>query len=80
MSDLLVRDIAPATVDSLRRRARRDRRSLEAETRTVLVDAAERPTRSEAIARINAIYERLSAGGRVYSDSTEMIREGRDSR
>ncbi len=40
MAEILVRDIDPASVERLRERARRNQRSLEAEAKRILEDAA----------------------------------------
>ncbi len=77
MPDLLIRKLPEETIASLKR-AVRHRRSLEAEARLILETASAEPDRDEAIARIDAIYERLEATGRDFGDSTLDIRTDRD--
>jgi antitoxin FitA len=75
MPQLLVRDVDPAVVQRLKARAERHGRSLEAELRLILQEAAARDM-GDANAVLERVREMLS--GREFSDSAELIREDRD--
>jgi hypothetical protein len=65
-------------LEALKRRAAANRRSLQQELLWLLeITAAEEPDREEAIRAADTIRERLARSGRVFSDSTELIREDR---
>ena len=75
MAQLLIRNLDQETVDRLKERARRHRRSLEGEVRVILekeaAAGADDPWRlAERI--------RASFGGRRFSDSAALVREDRD--
>jgi plasmid stability protein len=75
MAQLLIRDLDPQTVDRLKERARRHRRSLQGEVRLIL--------EKEAASGAHDAWEladkiRASFGGRRFSDSAALIREDRD--
>ncbi len=76
MAQLLVRDLDPAVVARLKDKARQNRRSLQGEVKAILEEAAQRATRDEALAMIDNWQRKW--GDRVFSDSTQMIREDRD--
>jgi plasmid stability protein len=76
MAQLLVRDLDPAVVARLKDKARQNHRSLQGEVKAILEEAAERATRQEALAMIDKWQRKW--GDRVFSDSTQMIREDRD--
>jgi plasmid stability protein len=76
MAQLLVRDLDPAVVGRLQDNARPNHRALEGEVKAILEEAAERATRQEALAMIDKWQRKW--GDRVFSDSTQMIREDRD--
>lgn len=65
-------------IESLKARAARQRRSLEAEIRAILVRAAAERVLDIAEARSRAERIRLSLEGRPHSDSADLIREDRD--
>ena len=74
MAQVLVRNIAEATVDRLKRRARSHGRSLQAE----LHDILERAARTDiADARRAAERIRRRLADREHTDSTELIAEDR---
>ncbi len=81
MAEILVRDIDPASVERLRERARRNQRSLEAEAKRILEDAAPPEASADPKKEFRewsaAFRERLR--GRDHSDSADLIREDRDS-
>jgi plasmid stability protein len=78
MAQLLVRDLDPAVVARLKDKARQNQRSLQGELKAILEEAAARATRDEALAMIDKWQRKW--GDRVFSDSTQMIREDRDQR
>lgn len=78
MAQLLVRDLDPAVVARLKERARQNHRSLQGEVKAILEQAAETATREEALAMIDKWQRKW--GERVFSDSTQLIREDRDRR
>lgn len=74
MAQVLVRDVEPETVEKLKQRAGKNGRSLEAELRVILRQAAEQSGDPWAeIERVRAAF-----AGRTFSDSSELIREDRD--
>jgi len=75
MAQVLIRGLEPEVLEKLKARARRNGRSLEAELRLVLRDAADDEW-AEARAAITRVREMLA--GRTFSDSAELIREDRD--
>ncbi|MDX1932686.1 MAG: Arc family DNA-binding protein [Capsulimonadales bacterium] len=78
MSQVLVRDVDSVILEKLKRRARKNHRSLEAELRLVLEQAATDDQDEEN--DIQATLERVQAmfAGRRLSDSTELLREDRE--
>ena len=84
MANILVRGVPDDVASRLKERAKRNRRSLQQEMLTILERAAHErmpmtdEEREEAWKRAQAIRERLAASGRVFSDSTELIRANRD--
>jgi plasmid stability protein len=75
MAQILVRDLEVETVDRLKARARSRGRSLQAEVKSILVNAA-RLDAGEARALAGRIRRRFR--GRRFADSTDLIREDRD--
>lgn len=75
MAQLLIRDLAPETIDLLKARARKHRRSLQGEVRLILEKEAEAGAHDawELADRIRASF-----GGRRFGDSAALIREDRD--
>ena len=86
MSQILVRDLAPETVEQLKQRAKRNRRSLNAEVLTILEEAVPRrrtpEERREAMERLRSFADWALEQSRSVpqSDSTPLIREDRDTR
>ena len=78
MAQLLVRDLDPAVVARLKEKARQNQRSLQGEVKAILEEAAARATPQEALAVIDKWQRRW--GDRVFSDSTELLRQDRDQR
>jgi plasmid stability protein len=76
MAQVLVRGIEPDVMENLKTLAKKRGRSLEAELRLILRDAATAERVSDPLAearRIRAMFE-----GRTFSDSTELVREDRE--
>lgn len=76
MANLTIRNLDDAVVEKLKARAKQNERSLEAEIRTILKNAAGRLTGREA----RALAERISGmtPDVPQTDSVELIREDRD--
>jgi plasmid stability protein len=75
MPDLLVRDVDAIAVERLKERAFLNGRSLEAELRTILEQAAKQVSMTTARALAEQITRSLE--GRTHTDSTELLRENR---
>jgi plasmid stability protein len=75
MAQILVRDLSPALVARLKRRAERNGRSLQDEVKAILESAAKL---SMSEAREAAIQIRQSLQGRMTSDSADLLREDRE--
>jgi len=78
VAQLLVRDLDPRVLARLKAKARLNHRSLQGEVKAILEQAAEQATPDEAIAVLEKWQQRW--GDRVFSDSTELLREERDRR
>ncbi len=79
MSQILVRDLSEETVDRLKQRARKNRRSLQQEARLILEQAAESARRQESLDEFIKLADRVAAeSGPQTSDSTDLIREDRN--
>lgn len=77
MAQLLVRDVPQDVVEALKQRAKEHGRSAEAEHRAILEDAL-RAGRSGFWERAAKLRE--ETGDRIFSDSTDLIRQDRDER
>ncbi|MDP2935018.1 MAG: hypothetical protein Q8O86_00845 [Dehalococcoidia bacterium] len=78
MPDILVRDVPHNTLDALKQRAKRNRRSLQQELLVVLEDTAERSQSRSPGHVAAAIRARLAQGDRTFSDSVELVRQDRE--
>jgi plasmid stability protein len=78
MPNVLIRNVPESVLAALRRRAARNRRSLQQELATILESAAQAPDRQAALEAALAIQERLRRSGRVFDDSTADIRADRE--
>ena len=76
MAQVIVRNLDEQIVAALKQKAKRHGRSLEQELREILAGAA-KPSRADALSLADEI--RASAP-RQRTDSTDLIREGRDGR
>jgi plasmid stability protein len=78
MPDVLVRNVPDPVLDAVKRRARQHRRSLQQELLSILEDVSVESLRPSPAEVAAAIRERLARSGRVFSDSTPLIREDRE--
>lgn len=75
MPDVLVRDVYADALTKLKERARRNGRSLGAELKIVIEQAAQQLDMTTARALAEEMTRRLR--GRPHTDSTELLREDR---
>ena len=78
MAQVLVRNLQAKVVARLKKRAAQRGRSLQAEVKRILEDAAAETDQAEVWKGIEKFRERMRRSGRVFSDSAKMIREDRD--
>lgn len=78
MAQVLVRNLDEEVVESLKRRAKQDGRSLQSEVKFILEQAAEEPIVDMETARALVEKIRKKFKGRKFPDSVELIREDRD--
>ena len=78
MPDILVRNLSQETVEALKARAKRHGRSLQQEIKVMLENYAQQDI--DPVALADEIRERIRARHGMLSDSTELVREARDSR
>jgi len=79
MSELTISDLDPRTLSLLSQWAANHGRTLEEEATVVLQRAAQQLS-LEAWEEARGIRGRLATSGRQFSDSAELIREGREER
>ena len=77
MADLLIRGIDEQTLTRFKARAKRNGRSVQGEVKA-LIEAHAGFTMAEAAAEADRIRARLAATGRVFEDSTDLIRADRE--
>lgn len=77
MAQVLVRDLDDDTVNALKQRAKQHHRSLQSEVKSIIEDAADHARRVELFRREMMEFQ-ASFGGKVFSDSADLIREDRD--
>ena len=75
MGQILIRGVAPGVIRRLKSRARRHRRSLEAELRDIVETAAATADPVDAGAAVRRV--RSMFGGRTFTDSAVLIRRDR---
>lgn len=78
MAQVLVRNLKDKVVARLKKRAAQRGRSLQAEVKQILEDAAAEADQTDVWKRIEKFRERMRRSGRTFSDSAELIREDRD--
>ena len=76
MPDILIRNLPDEIVRKLKSRARRHKRSLQAEVKIIVEEGVARVTVDEFCARLQRFHARL--GTRHFDDSTALIREDRE--
>jgi plasmid stability protein len=79
MAQLLVRDVPEETVAALKKRAKANGRSAEAEHRAILEETLQ-PKREDFWKEVDKAFAELEESGRAFSDSTALVRKDRDSR
>lgn len=79
MDQLLVRDVPDEIAAALKKRAKKNGRSMEAEHRALLEENLA-PKKTDPWAELDRLRTQLEESGRVFADSTQLIREDRDSR
>jgi plasmid stability protein len=77
MANLTIRNMEDEVVERMKERAAQNGRSLEAELREVVRQAASRRTRKELLAAADRVAA-MTPKGVVQTDSAELIREDRD--
>jgi plasmid stability protein len=77
MAELVLTDVDEGVLQHLQERARCHGRTPAEEARAILAEAL-RGKRPDAWASVDAIYRRLAASGRSFSDSADLLREDRD--
>ena len=77
MAQVLVRNLKDKVVARLKKRAKTRGRSLQAEIKTILEEAAKEES-TDFWKEADRIRERLKRSGGKFSDSAELIREDRD--
>ena len=80
MPNILVRNLSEDTVAALKRRAAGHGRSLQQEIRLFVERLAQEPQEEDFLEAMRRIRDRLAASGHVFANSTDLIREDRDSR
>jgi len=78
MGQILVRNMDEEVIERLKKRAKHDGRSLQAEAKLILEKAAYAPTVDMAEARKISEEFRRRFKGRKFPDTVELIREDRD--
>ncbi len=76
MAQILIRNLDEKLVGRLKKQAKGHGRSLQAEAKRILEEAA--PDYEEVWRRIDRLRNKLKRSGRTFSDSAELIREDRD--
>jgi plasmid stability protein len=75
--DVLIRDLDEETVKSLKKRALDSNRSLQAELKAILQEAAAQDWQ-KTWADADRIFEELRRSGQKFSNTTELLREDRE--
>lgn len=76
MAQVLVRQLPDQVVARLKKRAKEHGRSLQAEVKTILEEAA--LDYEQAWKRIDALRAKLKQSSKTFGDSADLIREDRD--
>jgi plasmid stability protein len=75
--NVLIRDLDEKTVKKLKKRAEIGNRSLQAELKAIIEEAAANDWQ-RTWAEADRIFEELRATGRKFSNTTELLREDRE--
>ena len=82
MAQLVVKNLDPIIIEKLKARSQQHGRSLDEELKAILEQAVDTKAvdRMAAVAEAEAKLEKARAryAGRIFSDSTELVREDRD--
>ncbi len=77
MAELVLTDVDETVLNNLQERAARDGARPNQEAKAILAESLG-GTRRDAWASVDAIYNRLAASGRTFSDSAKLLRKDRD--
>ncbi len=77
MAELVLTDVDETVLNNLQERAARHGRTPDQEAKAILAESLG-GTRRDAWASVDAIYNRLAASGRTFSDSAKLLRKDRD--
>lgn len=77
MQELVLADVDDVVLHDLQERATRHGRTPAEEAKAILAEAL-RGERPDLWAPVDAIYQRLAASGRTFTDSADLLREDRD--
>lgn len=77
MATLYVRALPLAIYQRLKKRAKRNRRSVAKEAAAILEEALGKPERAEAWETIDKLWERLRAQYGAFKDSVPLLRDNR---
>ena len=77
MAELVLTGVDDAVLHQLQERAARHGRTPDEEAKAILAESVG-GKRPDAWAPVDAIYDRLAALGRTFSDSAELLRKDRD--
>jgi len=77
MQELVLTNMDDVVFQDLQARATQHGRTPAEEAKVILAEAL-RSTRPDSWAPVDAIYQRLAASGRTFTDSAELLREDRD--
>lgn len=77
MQELVLSAVDDVVLDDLRERATRHGRTPAEEAKAILTEAL-RGKHPDGWAAVDAIYQRLAASGRTFTDSADLLREDRD--
>lgn len=78
MASILVRHLSASTLDALKQRAKRNRRSLQQEVLSILDSVTKQSSRETAAEIAVRVRSRLAVSGRVFGDSAALVREDRE--
>ena len=77
MQELVISDVEDVIFQDLRERATRHGRTPAAEAKAILAEALG-AKRADDWGAVDAIYRRLAATGRTFTDSADLLREDRE--